>query len=102
MAFNLIIKPIVWFDLDEAIAWYENESPGLGKKFFKSFEQAKENILKRPTAYVSITATVKRILLKNFPYKIFYIISDNTIYLIGLTHAKRSNAFIRRKLKQFK
>lgn len=25
MAFKLIIKPIVWFDLEEAITWYESE-----------------------------------------------------------------------------
>jgi plasmid stabilization system protein ParE len=100
MAFEILIKPIVWFDLEEAITWYENESPGLGKRFFKSFVDAKENIVAHPTAYINVTPTVKRILLKNFPYKLFYTIAENTIYIIGVAHAKRSNAFIRRKLKQ--
>ena len=100
MAFDLIIKPIVWFDLNEAIEWHEKESPGLGKRFFKSFEKTKENILRPPATYPNITPQVKRILIKNFPYKVFYTISEKKIFIIGVVHSKRSNAFIRKKLKE--
>ena len=102
MGFKLIIKPVVWLDLDEAIEWYEKESPGLGKRFIKNFEEAKEKILKQPTAYSNVTPEVRRILLKNFPYKIFYHFSAYTVFIIGLAHTKRSKAFIRRKLKNIK
>ena len=102
MGFKLIIKSVVWLDLDEAIEWYEKESPGLGKRFIKNFEDAKEKILKQPTAYGNVTPEVKRILLKSFPYKIFYHLSADTIFIIGLAHTKRSKTFIRRKLKNSK
>jgi hypothetical protein len=59
MAFDLIIKPIVWLDLNEAIEWYEKESPGLGKRFFKSFEKTKENIIRSPASYPNITQRLK-------------------------------------------
>ena len=100
MAFETIIKPIVWFDLDEAITWYENESEGLGMAFFKGFEEAKEKIESNPTVYRNIFPDIKRILLNKFPYKLFYTISGNKIAIIGLTHAKRSNAFVRKPLKE--
>ncbi len=99
MAFKIVVKPIVWFDLEEAITWYENERQGLGEQFFNNFEDAKEKIEINPNRYRNIIPGVKRILIKKFPYKIFYIISDNTILIIGLTHAKRSNAFVRKRLK---
>jgi toxin ParE1/3/4 len=102
MAFKVIIKPVVWLDVDEAIEWYEKESPGLGLRFIKSFEEAKEKLIKQPGAYKNITPLVKRILLKNFPYKVFYNLSGDTIFIIGVAHAGRSNAFIKRKLKDFK
>lgn len=102
MGFKLIINPVVWLDLDEAIEWYEKESPGLGKRFTKNFEDAKEKILKQPTAYGNVTPEVKRILLKSFPYKIFYHFSGNIIFIIGVAHSKRSKSYIRRKLKDFK
>jgi plasmid stabilization system protein ParE len=100
MAFKLIIKPVTWLDIEEAIDWYENESKGLGKRFFKSFEDALEKIVKNPDAYLFIIPDVRRVLLKNFPYKIFYSVSPDTIFIIGVFHAKRSKGFIRRRLKR--
>lgn len=95
MAFKIIVKPIVLWDLEEAITWYESERSGLGWDFFIHFEEAKERVLANPNAYQIIIPGIRR----KFPYKIFYTISENTIFLIGLIHAKRSNAFIRKRLK---
>lgn len=36
MAFEILVKPIAWIDLEEAIDWYENAKPGLGEKFFQA------------------------------------------------------------------
>jgi plasmid stabilization system protein ParE len=99
MVFKIIIKPIVWIDLDEIISWYENERKGLGKKFFASFEIAKERIATNPKAFPDIIPGVKRILIKKFPYKVFYTISDTSVFIIGVSHSKRSNAYIRKRLR---
>lgn len=34
MVFELLIKPIVFVDIDEAIEYYENQLAGLGKRFY--------------------------------------------------------------------
>ena len=99
MAFRIIIKPIVWFDLEQAITWYEKQKIGLGRKFFYKFEEGIERIIANPYAYKNITSEVKRALLKNFPYKIFYAISENEILIIGVFHSKRSNAFVRKRVR---
>ena len=99
MAFEIIIKPVVWLDVDEAIEWYEKKSPGLGRRFYKSFDETTERIFKNPTAYFYITKNVRRALFRNFPYKLIYTISDNTIFVLGVFHEKRSKAGIRRRLK---
>ena len=99
MAFEIIVKPIVFLDLDEAMLWYENEQKGLSLRFFKSFETAIKTIKRNPNAFVEVTPGVKRILLRKFPYKVFYTVSENTIFILGVFHSKRSNAFIRKKLK---
>jgi len=64
MAFEIIIKPIVFLDLDEAINWYESEQEGLAARFYKSFETAIERIKENPDAFTNVIAEVKRILLK--------------------------------------
>jgi plasmid stabilization system protein ParE len=101
MAFEIIVKPIVWFDLLDAVDWYENEMPGLGKRFLNSFEQAKKRIQSNPNGYLNVTSGIKRILTKNFPYKVFYTFSDDTIFIIGVMHVKRSNTFVTKRLKSF-
>jgi plasmid stabilization system protein ParE len=99
MAFKVIIKPVVWLDMDEAVDWYKKKSPGLGKRFYKNFDRAIDKILERPTAYFFIAQNVRRVLFENFPYKLLYSISGNNIYILGVFHAKRSKAGIRRRLK---
>ena len=99
MAFENIVKPIVFLDLDETMLWYEDEQKGLSLRFFKSFEMAIEKIEKNPNAFLEVTPGVKRILLRKFPYKIFYTVSEKTIFILGVFHAKRSNAFIRKRLQ---
>lgn len=99
MAFEIIIKPVVFLDLDEALLWYESEQDGLSLRFYKSFENAVNRIKRNPHAFLDVTPGVKRILLKKFPFKVFYTISDNNIFILGILHAKRSNAYIRKRLR---
>lgn len=99
MAFEIIFKPIVRPDLLNAIDWYEIEIPGLGKRFLNSFEEAIKRIQSNPNGYLNVAPGIKRILTKNFPYKIFYTVAPDTIFIIGLMHAKRGNSFATRRLK---
>ncbi len=99
MAFKIFIKPIVFLDLDEALLWYESEQKGLAMRFYQSFENAIERINRNPHAFSDVTPGVKRILLKKFPYKVFYTISENKIFVLGISHAKRSNSYIRKRLR---
>lgn len=59
MAFEIIIKPIVFLDLDEAINWYESEQEGLGARFYKSFETAIERIKQNPDALIMLFRGLK-------------------------------------------
>ena len=100
MAFKIIIKPLARFDLDEAILWYENELSGLGNRFYQAFIDALERISKDPEAFMEISADVRRIVIKKFPYKVFYTISENKIFIIGIMHAKRSSGFLENRLNE--
>jgi len=51
MAFNVLVKPIVYADLDEAIDWYEHKVKGLGKRFLLQVEKARQQIQLNPYHY---------------------------------------------------
>lgn len=100
MGFEVVVKPHAWFDLVEAMIWYDSRAENLGREFFKDFEVAINRIKLNPNAFTEIIPGVKRILIKKFPYKVFYTISDNKIFIIGVSHSKRSSSFIRKKLRK--
>ena len=99
MGFKLIIKPIVFLDAAEAVDWYEKELTGLGNRFYNNFLHTLEDIQSNPFTYAFITKSVRRHIIDKFPYKVYYIVTSDTIFILGVSHAKRSNAFVKRRLK---
>ncbi len=99
MAFELIIKPIVFADADEAVEYYEKKLKGLGNCFYNQLLESLNEIQSNPFHFSYIKEPVRRHLISKFPYKIYYIISNDTIFILGISHTKRSNAFVRKRLK---
>ena len=99
MAFELIIKPIVFDDAEEAINYYEQKLKGLGNRFYNSLLASLEEIQNSPLNYTYIKKPVRRHIVSKFPYKIYYLVSEQTIYVIGISHAKRSNAFVKSRVR---
>jgi len=99
MAFNLLIKPITYVDIDEIVAWYEKAAPGLGKRFLNNVEASFKKIQNNPDAFTYIKYPVRRFIVEKFPYKILYQVSGDVIVILGICHAKRSNAFIKRRFR---
>ncbi|MBV9960905.1 MAG: hypothetical protein JO072_01545 [Parafilimonas sp.] len=99
MVFELIIKPIVFDDAGEAVNYYEKKVKGLGNRFYNGLLAALDEIQLTPLHYAYIKAPVRRHIISKFPYKIYYLVSKQTIYVIGISHAKRSNAFVKRRLR---
>ena len=70
------------------------------ENFLKILKLRIDRIKINPNAFREIIPEVKRILIKRFPYKVFYTVSENTIYIIGVAHASRSNAFVKKRLRK--
>jgi hypothetical protein len=100
MDFEIIIKPIAQQDLEEAISWYENKLSGSGRRFYYTFLSALNKINKSSTSYMEVLPPVRRCIIKNFPYKIFYTIEDDKIFIIGIVHSKGSPEFVAKHLNE--
>ena len=99
MVFNIVIKPIVFVDIEEAAIFYKKKSHSLSERFYKSFLQSVEDFRLFPQNYSYISKAVRRHGTKNFPFKVCNIVLNETIVVIGVAHAKRSNRYIKSKLK---
>jgi hypothetical protein len=61
----------------EAIVWYENQVPNLGKDFSREVIQALERAQAQPEMFRKVRGRAQRIRLKRFkPYSIYFAIKD--------------------------
>src|SRR6476620_137015 len=99
MAFKIVIKPIVFSDAQEAVVYYEKKLPGLGMRFYTSFLSALNEIQLKPSTFSYIKKPVRRHLIKKFPYKIFYLIADDSIIFYRCFSRQKKQCFCKKKIE---
>jgi plasmid stabilization system protein ParE len=90
MNYRLIIRPEAEFDLEDAFAWYESQDPGLGSEFVRAIDASISTIGRNPLAYRLIYQQARRALVRRFPYSLFYVVEEDTIFVIACFHTKRN------------
>ena len=76
-------------ELIAAIAFYENNSPGLGTAFYKEVAEAVEFINEFPSGWQKAGAHTRKCVLKKFPYLILYIAENDRIIITAIAHQHR-------------
>lgn len=78
--------------------WYEGKLAGLGDRFINELERAKIDLLNSPLAFAKWNKGIRRMVMRKFPYKLFYKVYDDMIVILAIMHARRSNRYVRRRL----
>jgi len=85
----LIITPQAEADLAEARSWYEDKREGLGERLLLCFEAALGHILRSPKGSTEVFPGIRRVVVRRFPYGVFYRIDPDQIAVIAIYHSKR-------------
>ncbi len=89
MDHSVLIRPEAQADLDEAYHWYEQQREGLGSDFLLCVEEALEKIRRTPELYPMVHKELRRMLIRRFPYGLFYLVEEKTIVIVAVFHARR-------------
>ena len=89
MKHRLIIRPEAEADIQEAFDWYERHVPGLGSDFLAPVGIAISTIQSHPLQHPVIYKNARRALTRRFPYQIFFVIGDDVIVVIAVSHGAR-------------
>ena len=84
-------------DVDEAHLWYHRREPPRGREFLAAVHTCIASIQRYPEAYALVDATMRRALIRRFPYVIFYEIEPDDILVFGVFHAARDPHAWRRR-----
>lgn len=86
---KLIIRPEAEDELLEAVDWYEARSLGLGADLLRCVDACIQRILRNPECYPVVHGEIRMGIVRRFPYLLLYTVSEETIYVIAIFHAKR-------------
>jgi plasmid stabilization system protein ParE len=74
--YKVLLLPLASQDIREAAHWYNEQSPGLGKRFTATVRKTVRYIRKNPTAVAIRYDDTRTALLDNFPYMVHFTIDE--------------------------
>src|SRR5213593_759886 len=80
-------------DLNEAAQYYDLEKPGLGSSFLREVDRCLRAIEKHPEAGLILLGSVRRRLLRRFPYALLYTVKPDSIRILAVMNLKRRPAY---------
>jgi toxin ParE1/3/4 len=77
-----------------AISYYEGQREGLGTEFRDEVERSVERIARLPQlAPPHGEAGLRKLVVRRFPYKLFYLELEETIWIAAVAHQKRKPGY---------
>jgi toxin ParE1/3/4 len=101
---RLIIRPEAEADILNAAVWHEERERGLGLEFTAEIKAATEKAFQTPLAFLHLrdTPQVRRMLLKRFPYRVFYIVRSDAIVVFAVLHAAQHERHWKQRIKELR
>lgn len=91
MTFAVVVRPEVDADLREAEAWYEQQEPGLGRKFLQDVVATIDRLLQNPFLYFVRyrRQQVRWAYARKFPYRVIFSVIGDTVVVYAVIHRAR-------------
>jgi plasmid stabilization system protein ParE len=97
---TVIFRPQAVEDVVGAVGWYEAHAPGLGEQLIDEILRATRRAQDNPELFriVHRDGNVRRVLTNRFPYRIFFSVVGETLYVHAVLHGARHDRRWRERL----
>ena len=85
-------------ELDDAIAWYASQAPGLGDAFLIETLKTLKLIEQYPKAWHPLTQQIRRCRLRRFPYSVIYAQEGSDLLVLAFAHQHRKPGYWRTRM----
>ena len=90
---TLIVHPDAQDEALNAAVYYQNIEPSLGDDLWQQYGNITEALAERPERFPLLetvrTQTIRRTLLKRFPYMVVYEILGEDVFVLAFAHTAR-------------
>jgi plasmid stabilization system protein ParE len=97
---RLIHHPDAEAELIDAAQFYERRVPGLGARFLDAVDDAVRTIQQAPQRWRILEADVRRYLVSQFPYAIYYRALPDELRILAFKHHSRHPDYWRYRLSE--
>jgi toxin ParE1/3/4 len=87
--YRLLTRTEAEADIAEAVGWYEERERGLGREFLRAFRAGTAVLRRNPFLYQPVIGETRRLLLRRFPYAVFYEIHGTDVVVLACLHTAR-------------
>jgi plasmid stabilization system protein ParE len=84
------VQPAAATDAAEAAGWYEAQRPELGIEFVLELDAAIERAAQSPEAYARQHRDARRVLLRRFPYAVYFVLEGGVVEIFAVLHQHRA------------
>ena len=84
-------------ELDDAIAWYAVQAPGLGDAFLLETLKVFRLIEQHPSAWHPLSENTRRCRLSRYPYAVIYTSDDAGLLVMAIAHLHRKPDYWRHR-----
>lgn len=102
--YNLQLSNEAVADYESAVAWYEDQKPGLGFDFSVRLTESFEAIETHPTAQRFLYANRRFAFVKQFPYIVYFLLNEDNLEIIvfAILHEKRDPQIWKKRSENYK
>lgn len=87
----MLLRPAAEADLAAARDWYEQRQAGLGFQFLDEVARALRELAHDPEQARLYYRNFRRIILRRFPYKVFYQVIGPRVVIFRVLHARQDH-----------
>jgi len=99
---RLIVRPEAEADLSDATAWYDSRESDLGLGLLSEVRSAIARALKHPESFTRVrrNPTVRRVLTRRFPYRVFFVDRPDAVVVFAVLHAAQHDRVWKHRVEQ--
>lgn len=89
MSYRLALTERATADIVNAFKWCESQQNGLGRRFVAAVDTAFTLLESMPSKGPAVHGDVRRVVLRQFPYVLYYRLSTDRIEVLACLHQHR-------------
>ena len=99
---RLIVRPEAEADITDAALWYDSREQGLGVELITEVHSGIARALKNPESFTRVrrNPTVRRVLIRRFPYRVFFIDRHDALVVFAVLHAARHDRVWKHRVEE--